>query len=120
MVQRTGNRMKLSLIVPTLALAAFGLYAQQSMPRMTGVEPGNGKAGDVLTVSGEHLAKGEVVELYLTDEKKDTKVQVLEQAASTIKFKIPDKMATGRFALLVLTGGKDPKLIEQPVKVTVE
>jgi len=113
--------MRLSLIsTPLLALAAFALYAQQSMPRMTGVEPGNGKAGDVLTVSGEHLAKGEVVELYLTDGKKDTKVQVVEQEASSIKFKIPDKMATGRFALMCLTGGKDQKLIEQPVKVTVE
>jgi hypothetical protein len=90
------------------------------MPRMTGVEPGNGKAGDVLTVSGEHLDKGAVAELYLTDGKKDTKVQVTEQAATAIKFKIPDKMATGRFALMVLTGGKEPKLIEQPVKVTVE
>jgi|SRR6185295_5609639 hypothetical protein len=112
--------MKLSGIVSLLALASFALHAQQTMPRMTGVEPGNGKAGDVLTVSGEHLDKGAVAELYLTDGKKDTKVQVTEQAATAIKFKIPDKMATGRFALMVLTGGKEPKLIEQPVKVTVE
>lgn len=107
-------------MVPLLTLSAFALSAQQAMPRMTGVEPGNGKGGDILTVSGEHLGKGEVVELYLTDGKKDTKVQVTEQDATSIKFKIPERMATGRFALMCLTGGKDPKLIEQPVKVTVE
>ena len=47
--------MKLSLIVPLLALPAIAVYAQQAMPRMTNVEPDNGKAGDILTVSGEHL-----------------------------------------------------------------
>jgi len=112
--------MKLSLITPLAMVAALGLYAQQTMPRMTNVEPDSGKAGDVLTVNGEHLDKGEVVELYLTDGKKDTKVQVTEQGPSALKFKIPDKATPGRFALLVLTGGKEPRLIEEPVKVTVE
>jgi hypothetical protein len=112
--------MKLSLIMPVLATVAIALYAQQAMPRMTNVEPDSAKAGDILTVSGEHLAKGEVVEVYLTDGKKDTKVQVTEQGPTAIKFKVPDKATAGRFALMVLTGGKDPKLIEQPVKVTIE
>src|SRR5713226_6790112 len=111
--------MKLSLITPLLALAAIALYPQQAMPRMTGIEPDSAKAGDVLTISGEHLGKGEVVELYLTDGKKDTKVEVTDQAATAIKFKIP-KMAAGRFAVMVLTGGKEPKYIEEPVKVTVQ
>jgi hypothetical protein len=114
------NQMRLSLMTGILALASFAMYAQQTMPRMTGVEPGNGKSGDVLTVSGEHLDKSDVVELYLTDGKKDTKVHITEQSATAIKFKIPDKIVTGRFALMVLTGGKEPKQIEQPVKVTVE
>lgn len=112
--------MRLSVIAPLLMLVVGALYAQQAMPRMTSVEPDTGKAGDVLTVTGEHLGKGEVVELYLTDGKKDTKVQVTEQEATSIKFKIPDKATAGRFALMVLTGGKEPKLIEEPVKVNVE
>jgi hypothetical protein len=108
-------------MTPLLMLAAIVLYAQQqAMPRMTGVEPDSGKAGDILTVSGEHLDKGEVVELYLTDGKKDTKVQLTEQGPTAIKFKVPEKATAGRFALLVLTGGKDQKLIEQPVKVNIE
>ena len=112
--------MRLSLTTALLALVAITLCGQQTMPRMTNVEPDNGKAGDILTVNGEHLDKSDVVELYLTDGKKDTKVQVTEQAATAIKFKIPAKCTPGRFALMVLTGGKEPKYIEQPVKVTIE
>jgi len=102
-----------------LTVASAALYAQQAMPRVTSVEPDNGKTGDVLTISGEHLGKGEVMELYLTDGKKDTKVEVTDQAPTAIKFKIP-KIAAGRFAVMVLTGGKEPKYIEEPVKVTVQ
>lgn len=87
---------------------------------MTVVEPTNGKAGDILAVTGENLAKPPVEKVYLTDGKVDIEVQVTEQAATSIKFKIPAKAKPGRFSLMILTGGKDPRLIEQPVKVTVE
>ena len=112
--------MRHSFIAPLLLLAAGALYAQQAMPRMTAVDPETGKAGDVLTITGENLDKGQVVEVYLTDGKKDTKLQVTDQAPTTIKCKIPDKVTAGRFALAVLTGGKEPKFIEQPVKVNIE
>lgn len=111
--------MKLSFIALLTLFAAIAL-AQQAMPRMTTVEPGNGKVGDVLTVAGENLDKSSVVKLYLTDGKNDLEVQMTEQAATSIKFKIPDKAKAGRFSLMILTGGKDPKYIEQPVRVTVE
>ena len=90
------------------------------MPRMTAVEPPNGKAGDVLVVNGENLEKSHVAELYLTDGKNDFEVGVQEQAPTAIKFKIPSKCQPGRFAIMILTAGQEPKLIEQPVKVTVE
>jgi hypothetical protein len=112
--------MRRSLIAPLFLLAAGVLYAQQAMPRMTAVDPDTGKAGDILTVTGENLDKGQVVEVYLTDGKKDTKLQVTEQGPTTIKCKIPDKVTAGRFALAVLTSGKEPKFIEQPVKVNIE
>ena len=111
--------MKLSFIA-LLTLSVSMALAQQAMPRMTTVEPPNGKAGDVLTVAGENLDKPAVVKLYLTDGKNDLEVQVTEQAAASIKFKIPANAKAGRFSLMILTGGKDPKYIEQPVKVTVE
>jgi hypothetical protein len=112
--------MKLSVTAPLLVLVAGLLYAQQAMPRITSVDPDTAKAGDIITVTGEHLDKGEVVEVYLTDEKKDTKVEVTEQSSTSLKIKIPGNMATGRFALMVRTGGKEPKLIEEPVKVNIE
>ena len=111
--------MKLSFIA-LLAFAALFAQAQQTMPRMTTVEPPNGKSGDVLTVAGENLAKPDVDKLYLTDGKNDVEVQMTEQAAAAIKFKIPAGAKTGRFSLMILTGGKNPKYIEQPVRVTIE
>jgi hypothetical protein len=106
----------------TLALmaATLALQAQQPAPRMTGVEPGNAKVGDALTASGENLDKASVAELYLTTGSKDYKVAMTEQAASAIKFTVPSGVPAGRYALMVLTAGKDPKLMEQPVKVTIE
>jgi hypothetical protein len=111
--------MKLSF-VSLLMFAASIALAQPAMPRMTTVEPPNGKAGDVLTVAGENLAKPAVEKLYLTDGKNDLPVEMTEQADTAIKFKIPAAAKAGRFSLMILTGGKDPKYIEQPVKITVE
>lgn len=111
--------MKTSFIAVLMLLSSIAL-AQQAMPRMTAVEPDNGKAGDVLTVAGENLAKPDVEKLYLTDGKNDLQVEVTEQAPASIKFKIPATAKPGRFSLMILTGGKEPKYIEQPVKVTIE
>jgi hypothetical protein len=115
--------MRLSLI--SLALIAFlvissVLVAQGAFPRMTAVEPDTGKAGDVLNVAGENLGKETVAQVFLTDGKTDTKVEITEQAATSIKIKVPASLKTGRFSLMVLTTEKQPKLIEQPVKVNIE
>jgi hypothetical protein len=112
--------MKLSFAVPLLVAASLAGYAQQSMPRMVSADPMNGRKGDVIAVTGENLQKDAVAKVYLTDGKNDYEVQVTEQTETSIKFKIPDKAAPGRLALMVLTTGKDAKYIEQPVKVTVE
>src|SRR3982750_3538864 len=112
--------MKLSFVLSLILATGMAAFAQQSMPRMTSVDPGNGKAGDELTVAGENLQKDLVAKVYLTDGKIDTLVELTEQSGTAIKFKIPAKATSGRFALMLLTAGKEPKLIEQPVKVTVE
>lgn len=114
--------MKNSIIVAVL-LALFlpiALPAESTMPQMTSVEPGSGISGDVLAITGEKLDQNNVVAVYLTDGKNDVKVVITEQTATSIKFRIPAEAKPGRFALMVLTGGKEPKLIEEPVKVTVE
>jgi len=112
--------MRLSLVVPLVMTACFAVWAQQPMPRMTTVEPANGKVGEVITVSGENLHKDQVSKVYLTDGKIDVLVDITDQSPTAIKFKIPAKAKAGRFALMLLTTGKEPKLIEQPVKVTVD
>ena len=111
--------MKLSFALPLILAAGVAAFAQ-SMPRMTGVDPGNGKVGDEITIAGENLGKANVAKIYLTDGKNDLALEVIEQTPTTIKFRIPAKMTVGRFALELLTTGKEPKLIEQPVKFTVE
>jgi len=90
------------------------------MPLIRGVEPASGTYGDVFTATGENLEPAQVAALYLTDGKNDIKVVITEQTADAIKFRIPAGMAKGRFALMILTRGKDAKFIEEPVKVTIE
>ncbi len=111
--------MKLSSVTLLLFAATLVLFAQEAMPRMSTVDPSSGKTGDVVAVTGENLDKANVSKVYLTDGKNDFVCEVTEQSATEIKLKIPAK-ATGRLALMILTTGKEPKLIEQPVKVTVE
>jgi hypothetical protein len=114
--------MKLSLLAALLVAAGFASYGQSPTPRMTSVDPLNGKVGDVITVTGENLTKEFVAKLYLTDGgdgKGDVEVQIIEQTATTVKFKIPAK-AVGRMALLILTNTSPKQLIEQPVKVTID
>ena len=110
--------MKLSFVLALVA-TAFALFAQEAMPRMTTVEPFSGKVGDVVTISGENLDKANVDKVFLVDDKNDLPCEVTEQTATAIKVKIPAK-ATGRMAFMIRTGGKEPKDIVQPVKVTVE
>ena len=114
--------MKISCLIALLAAACFTSYAQSASPRLLAAEPGNGKVGDVITVTGENLSTEFIAKLYLTDGgdgKGDIEVQITEQTATSLKFKIPAK-ATGRMALLVLTKTKPAQLVEQPVKVTID
>src|SRR6516165_7806611 len=78
-------------LVPILCLAVLLLAAApaRAQSRLTGVDPGNGKIGDIVAAAGENIDKAKVVELYLTDGAKDFKVQILEQTDALIKFKVP-------------------------------
>ncbi len=109
-------------LVPILSVAVLLLVAAplRAQSRLTGVDPLNGKTGDVVAAAGENLEKSKVVELYLTDGTKDWKVQVIEQTGEQIKFKVPGNIKAGRYALMLKTGGPDPKLLEQPVKFNID
>jgi len=110
-------------IAGVLALLFWGassVYGDEptSTPFMQAVDPASGKPGVVVTVTGLALDKTKVKNVYLTDGKADHKMEVVEQAEKSLKFKIPEKTPTGRFALMVLTV-RDPKYIEQPVYLIV-
>lgn len=117
--------MRFSLLLLTtlilVAVAAPPLTAQETVPRCTTVEPMSGKVGTEITVTGENLDKTIVAKLYLTDGTHDIELAITEQAATTIKTKIPPAAKAGeRYKLMILTKGKEPKLIEQPVRFEVE
>ncbi|HEY7391389.1 MAG TPA: IPT/TIG domain-containing protein [Bryobacteraceae bacterium] len=121
MNRRTVIQMKLSFVSTLLLATGLSAVAQENLPRMLSVDPVSGKAGDVIAVTGENLAKANVDKVFLTDGKNDVPVEVTEQTDKTIKFKIPAKAATGeRLAIMILTAGKDAKYIEEPVRVMIE
>lgn len=109
-----------SLVLLIAAVLQTPAAAEANYPHLISVEPDAGAAGDTLVVTGENLASAMVKELYLTDGQKDWKTEIVEQTDTTISFKIPADAVAGRFNLMVLTAGDTPRLIEQPVKVTVQ
>jgi hypothetical protein len=109
-----------ALVLGVLLLAVLVLNAQAVFPRVTALDPATAKAGAEVTATGQNLDKANVAEVYLSDGEKDTKVEVTAQAAESIKIKVPDSMKAGRFSLVLLTTTKPPKLMDQPVRLTIE
>jgi len=87
---------------------------------MSFVNPDTARAGDIVSVEGEFLGKNFVAELYITDGSTDWKAEIVEQTQTLIKFKVPAAVKPGRHALMVLTKGIEPKLIEEPVRINIE
>ncbi len=114
--------MRISVLWITLLLiCAVPAWGQSnSLPIMSSVEPASGRPGDIMVARGANLGPENVTALYLTDGTIDIKVEMIEQTAVTVKFKIPAAVRPGRLALMVLTSGKEGRLIEEPVKITIE
>ena len=117
-------RLSLKWLIPLFLLSVAAppmLLAQEILPRITSVDPTSGKVGDVITVTGENIGKNVVAKLYFTDGQNDIEAVTSDQTDTTLKAKIPEKAKVGvRYKLMILTRGKEPKLIEQPVRVEVE
>jgi hypothetical protein len=78
------------------------------------------KQGILRRSPGENLGRDSVAELYLTDSKKDVKVVIVEETDDSILFRVPAGVDTDRLALLVLTTGQEPTLIEEPMNITIQ
>jgi len=107
------------VLVLTTAISTTA-EAQADYPRLVSVTPDTGSAGDEISVEGENLGKEMVREIYLTDGQTDWKLEIVDQSATAIRCRIAADVKSGRHNLMVLTRGANPRLIEQPVKVTVE
>lgn len=104
-------------VIAFLGLAAAAAWGFQGSPSVTTVDPDTGKPGDIVTAKGANLAKANVAEVYLTDDKIDTKLEVVSQTDQEIKFKVP-KLAPGKYHFEVLTANR-ASLIEEPVIFTI-
>jgi hypothetical protein len=91
------------------------------VPLMRTVDPYTVKAGEVVTITGDNLDKARVAEVYLTlDSKKNIKIQVVEQSKESMKIKVPENLAAGRYRVVVLLTDVEPTFIEEPVRLVVE
>jgi len=101
------------LALPLLLLAASGV------PMMRSMDKDEAMRGDLVAVSGENLGKANIAELYLTNGKDDFKVDITEQTAAMLKFKVGKDIRFGRYSLMILTSSEQPMFIEQPVKLNI-
>ena len=109
--------------VVALATACVGLCFGQGSgmsPEASRMEPRIVKPGMIVTITGVALGQSKVDEVYLTDHRFDLKVKVLEQSETSMKIRVPPFVKAGRQQLLILSKGKDPAYLEQPVFVLVE
>ena len=90
------------------------------VPVLRAVAPESAKPGDVVTTCGDNLDQSRVSEVYISNGQGDLKVEITEQTATAIKFKVPAKAAPGKYSLTVLLAGEEPKLLDEPVHLTVE
>jgi hypothetical protein len=89
-------------------------------PQAVQAEPKVARPGSVITISGVALGKPSVEEVFLTDQRFDMKVKVLEQTDTMLRVRVPPMAKPGRQQLLLLVGGEHPAYLEQPVYVLIE
>ena len=104
------------LIVLFISLATVVALA---VPRITSVAPDAVAPGGSAVAKGSDLGEGSVDSLYLTAGGSDVEVEITEQTADAISFKIPGSAEMKRYRLMVLTGGAGAAYMEQPVALEV-
>ena len=104
------------LLLAVAALLTASLTWGQASPRVTGVAPSTGKADSDVTVTGEHLEKATVTNVFLSDDTTDYKATVVEQTAEKIVAKVP-QVKPGGYNVSIQVGNN---IFIQPVRFTVQ
>jgi hypothetical protein len=121
-INRFGIRSELMCVGAMLLVAAALLVlpvrpiAAQGSPHVTAVDPDSGKPNDIVTVSGESLAKAQVSAVFLSDDKDDHKAIVVTQTADKIMIKVPEVKAGG-YNISIQSGSA---ILIEPVRFTVQ
>lgn len=110
--------MRCAVALILFVCCALPLTLSADTSKVAAVQPPTAKVGDVLTATGEGLAKTSVTAVFLTNGTDDFKAEVVEQTETAVKFKVPAAVKPGRWAVMLQV--KDGMLLEQPVKVTIE
>jgi hypothetical protein len=103
---------RLSAAILLLSVAAWA----QAGPKLNGVDPAAGKAGDSCTITGENLGKDAVNGILVSDDEKDYPAEVVSQATDKIVFKVPS-VKPGGYNLSIKVGNN---IYIQPVRFTVQ
>lgn len=109
----------LFVFVPALYAANRDPAAPVVTPVMRTVDPDSAKPGGDATVSGSNLDKEQVASVYLSQGDLMVKVKVVSQTETELKFTVPEAKA-GRYGITVLTTGKEPRYIDEPLFISVE
>src|SRR5258707_1339369 len=103
--------------------AAFAVFAAKDpAPQAIHVRQGappQGRVGDVLKAYGDSLTAERVLEVYLSNEYMDYKVEVLEQTEHWFMFRILTGIPAGKFRVAVVGSDSPSVLLQEPAFVTV-
>ena len=103
----------------TILLLTLACGMALAVPRLTEVVPDAVAPGGTGVAKGSDLAKPVVDKLYLTAGGSDVELEITEQTADAITFKVPDGTAMKRYRLMFLTGGASAAYMEQPIALEI-
>jgi len=83
------------------------------------IDPPQARPGDQLVATGDNLGRDCVAEVHLTQGQQRFKVEIKAQAVGSITFVAPASVEAGRFGLMVVTSGREPTLIDEPVSLVI-
>ncbi len=103
----------------TILLLTLACGMAMAVPRLTEVVPDAVAPGGTAVAKGSDLARPVVDKLYLTAGGSDVELEITDQTADAITFKVPDGTAMKRYRLMFLTGGASAAYMEQPIALEI-